>query len=97
MLNGVQLIGSAREVETKTYPDGAVITHFYVDYPRATRTDSFLCRLIQRKGAGLSQAIIPNEGDVVAIAGNLTTLGTEGRRVCIDVRGISRPESWGGK
>lgn len=95
MLNGVQIIGKAYDIETKIYPDGAVVTHFTLAYPRASRTDQFKCRLIQRKGAGLAKARLPKEGRVYAIAGCLTTLGTEGQRVVIDVRGISDSESWG--
>ena len=37
MLNGVQIVGTVRETDVKTYPDGAVITHFKLDCPRATR------------------------------------------------------------
>lgn len=94
MLNGVQIIGRAYDIDTKTYPDGAEIVHFTLAYPRATRTDQFTCRMIRRKGTGLALARTPAEGETVAIAGTLTTLGAEGQRVCIDVRGISTPESW---
>lgn len=94
MLNGVQIVGTVRETDVKTYPDGAVITHFKLDCPRATRVDTFTCRLFQRKGTAICNMALPREGEVVAIAGRLTTAGTDGRKVCIDVLDISRPERW---
>lgn len=94
MLNGVQIVGHASNIETKSYPDGAVISYFDLCYPRATRTDVFRCRIIQRKGAGLSRAFIPEEDDMVVVAGSLTSLGVDGKRTCIDVKMISLVKHW---
>lgn len=94
MLNGAQIMGTVHDVDVKTYPDDAVITHFKLDFPRATRVDTFTCRLFQRKGTAVCKIELPKEGELVVVAGRLTTAGTDGRKVCIDVLDITRPERW---
>ncbi len=82
MMNNISIIGRVCDVESKTYRDSVTVTHFRLAYPKATRNDVFTCRIISRV---LGKPFTAEVGDTVALTGHLTTLGSRGERVCIDV------------
>ncbi len=88
MRNNVHIMGKVFDFEKKSYPDGATITYFKLAYPKVTRSDEFTCRIIQRKNSTVNSRPFVGviaEGELLDVSGILTTAGSRGDRVIIDV------------
>lgn len=88
MRNNVHIMGRVFDIEQKSYDDGATITYFKLAYPKVSRSDEFTCRIIKRKNSLINSRPFKGvvaEGETIDLSGILTTAGSRGDRVIIDV------------